>query len=75
VHTGNTDDKKEYNPDPNSLAFEINDSFETILTFFEVDERRTMSNDLQEIYKIFGIEAVRNYIIEEISILFAQQDV
>jgi len=34
-----------------------------------------MSNDIQEIYKIFGTEAVRNYIIEEISILFAQQDV
>jgi len=42
VHTGNTDDKKEYNPDPTSLAFEINDSYyiktdgtnlEIILTF------------------------------------------
>jgi len=37
-----------------------------ILTLPEVDEKRTVSNDLFEIYNVLGIEAARQAIIEEV---------
>jgi len=37
-----------------------------VLDFPEVDSTRTLSNDIHEVYKVFGIEAVRQLIIDEV---------
>ena len=38
-----------------------------ILSLDYIDVKRTVSNDIQEIYKIFGIEAARNAIFQELT--------
>ncbi|MEM5815610.1 MAG: DNA-directed RNA polymerase subunit A'' [Candidatus Aenigmatarchaeota archaeon] len=43
----------------------LGSNLEKILTHEEVDETRTYSNDIYEVYKLFGIEAARNLIIKE----------
>lgn len=82
VRNGSEDDQKEYNP--NTMDFEPNDSYLIhvdgsnllyLLSLPEVDAQRTYSNDIQEIYSTLGIEAVRTYIIWEISKLFEEQGV
>ncbi len=44
-----------------------------IIPLEEVDENRTTSNDLYEIQKIFGIEAVRERIAQEIQMVLDQE--
>jgi len=44
-----------------------------ILTLPEVDQTRTVSNDLFEIYNVLGIEAARQAIIEEVSKVIESQ--
>ncbi|MEM4500449.1 MAG: DNA-directed RNA polymerase subunit A'' [Candidatus Woesearchaeota archaeon] len=43
----------------------LGSNLERVLTMEEVDETKTYSNDIYEVYKIFGIEAARNLIIRE----------
>ena len=38
-----------------------------ILALDYIDKNRTISNDIQEIYKVFGIEAARNAIFQELT--------
>jgi len=49
----------------NWIVQTIGSNLREILKFDEVDERRTISNDIYEVYEIFGIEAARNVIIKE----------
>jgi DNA-directed RNA polymerase II subunit RPB1 len=42
-------------------------NLEKIINLVEVDARKTISNDINEIYKLFGIEAARQALIEEIT--------
>jgi DNA-directed RNA polymerase subunit A" len=44
-------------------------NLEAVLNLAYVDSYRTYSNDIWEIYALFGIEAVRAYIIEELTAL------
>jgi DNA-directed RNA polymerase II subunit RPB1 len=45
-----------------------------ILTMEEVDFYRTMSNNIVEVYEIFGIEAARNVLIDEMySVVFSKK--
>lgn len=43
----------------------IGSNLEEVLKIKEVDEKRTMTNDVHEVKKILGIEAARNLIISE----------
>lgn len=43
----------------------IGTNLEEVLKMQEVDETRTVSNDIHEIKKVLGVEAVRNVIIDE----------
>jgi DNA-directed RNA polymerase subunit A" len=43
----------------------IGSNLEEILSMKEVDETRTVTNDIHEIAKVFGIEAARNVVINE----------
>jgi DNA-directed RNA polymerase subunit A" len=43
----------------------IGSNLEEVLKVKEVDERRTMTNDVHEVKKVLGIEAARNLIISE----------
>jgi len=43
----------------------IGSNLEEILTIKEVDEKRSVTNDIHETRKILGIEAARNIIVEE----------
>ncbi|MCX8190921.1 MAG: DNA-directed RNA polymerase subunit A'' [Candidatus Aenigmarchaeota archaeon] len=43
----------------------LGSNLEKVLMMEEVDETRTYSNDIYEVYEIFGIEAVRNLIVRE----------
>jgi DNA-directed RNA polymerase subunit A" len=49
----------------NWIVQTIGSNLREILKFDEVDERKTISNDIYEVYEIFGIEAARNVIIKE----------
>ncbi len=49
----------------NWIVQTIGSNLREILKLEEVDECKTISNDIYEIYEIFGIEAVRNVIIKE----------
>lgn len=40
-----------------------------------IDESKTISNDIMEIYEIFGIEAVRQMLINEFEIIFSSEGV
>ena len=40
-----------------------------------IDTYRTTTNDILEIYRLFGIEAVRRKIIEEFLVVFAESDI
>ena len=42
-------------------------NIQEILAFDEVDVRNTFSNDINEIYKIFGIDAAKQLLINEIT--------
>jgi DNA-directed RNA polymerase beta' subunit len=42
-------------------------NLEEIMNLDYVDSYRTVSNDIWEIYNLFGIEAVRSYIVEELT--------
>jgi DNA-directed RNA polymerase subunit A" len=44
----------------------IGSNLEKILTLKEVDEKRTVTNDIHETEKILGIEAARNLIVKEV---------
>jgi DNA-directed RNA polymerase beta' subunit len=41
-----------------------------VINLFEVDGARTVSNNVNEIYELFGIEAARQALIEEITQLY-----
>jgi len=43
----------------------LGSNLEKVLTMEEVDETKTYSNNIYEVYRIFGIEAARNLIIKE----------
>jgi DNA-directed RNA polymerase subunit A" len=51
--------------DDNWIVQTVGSNLKEILKFDEVDEHKTVSNDIYEIYEIFGIEAARNVIIKE----------
>ena len=51
----------------------IGSNLEEILKMKEVDEKRTLSNDLHEVYRILGIEAARNLIVSEVMKTLQQQ--
>lgn len=46
-----------------------------ILSMDHVDTTRTISNDLYEIYEIFGVEAVRSKIIQELNKVFDESKI
>ena len=49
----------------NWIVQTIGSNLREILKFDEVNEHKTISNDIYEVYEIFGIEAARNVIIKE----------
>jgi DNA-directed RNA polymerase subunit A" len=51
--------------DDNWIIQTVGSNLKEVLKFDEVDENKTISNDIYEIYDIFGIEAARNVIIKE----------
>jgi DNA-directed RNA polymerase subunit A" len=51
----------------------IGSNLEEVLNLKEIDKKRAMSNNIYEVYKIFGIEAARNLIIREASKTIQQQ--
>jgi len=51
----------------------IGSNLEEIMKLKEVDENKVLSNNIYEIEKIFGIEAARNLIIEEVLNTIQQQ--
>ena len=58
-------------PPPEEYVFETEGS--NLMKIFELDEvdfKRTISNDINDIYEILGIEAARKILIEEIKKLF-----
>ena len=61
-------DKKEYNEDP-SKEYLIETNGSNLLDLFTIDEidfKRTITNDINDVYKTLGIEATRKIIINEI---------
>lgn len=50
----------------NWIVNTIGSNLENILTIKEVDEKRTLTNDIHEVKEFFGIEAARNLIIKEV---------
>jgi len=49
----------------NWIVQTIGSNLREILKFDEVNEHKTISNDIYEVYEIFGIETARNVIIKE----------
>ena len=56
-----------YAPDDEWMLVTKGSNLEEVLIQEHVDQTRTISNDVNEIYEIFGIEAARNVILSEFS--------
>lgn len=64
IETENSKDKKEKDKDKNS---DSKNRFRQVLSLDFVDNTRTVSNNIWDMYSIFGIEAVREYMVEQFS--------
>jgi DNA-directed RNA polymerase subunit A" len=49
----------------NWIVQTVGSNLREVLKLEEVDERKTISNDIYEVYEVFGIEAARNVIVKE----------
>lgn len=55
-----------YSQDNNEWIIETDgNNFKSILSLEDVDENRTVSNNVWDIYEIFGIEAAKKFLVEE----------
>jgi DNA-directed RNA polymerase beta' subunit len=60
-----TKENDEWIIETNSSHTKQVDTFQNVLSLQHVDKQRTMSNNAWDIYNVFGIEAIREYLIEE----------